>query len=239
MKDLSKYAEILLKSKFPQSYLLNSNDFVRFIESIGLNLNIKDLEFYDKVGIMEPILKLRRPKVREIIPKYEMISSDIFSSKNYYKDGFIELIKDDYEPWETYKDEMEDTVILYYHPFQFLPLRRLTMGLDIVLKPGYFENVKDFQISLQSIKERVTKHIESSKKSYQLFWIPRIGLLILLDEVYGPLVKPFKVNIYSDRNSYPRKWNEWRQNQSIPREILKVSGLSIEEIKEWYDGIAT
>jgi hypothetical protein len=239
MNELSRYIEKMLKSRFPQSYLLSSNDFIRFTKSIDLDLDIQDLEFFDKVGIIKPALRLRRRKVSGNFPKYEIVSSDIFSFQGYYENGQIELVRDEYQVWETYKDGMENKTILYYHPFQFLPLRRLTMGLVPRLKAANLEKIKNIQELFESIKNFARDGLATSKKSYEEFWIPRIGLLILLDEAYVPLVKPFKVNIYSNSRSYFNEWNDWRLNEFIPQHILKNSNLSIEQIKGWYEGVAT
>lgn len=83
----------------------------------------------------------------------------------------------------------------------------------------------------------MSQGITSSKKSYEEFWIPRIGLLILLDEAYGPYVKSFKGYI-NNRSTYIEKWNNWRFNKFDPFSILKITALTIDEIKEFHKGIA-
>jgi hypothetical protein len=239
MNTLSKYIQMMLESKFPQSYLLSSDDFVRFLKDVGLDLEKEDLEFYDKTGIIKPVLKLKKQKVNETFPKYPMIMSDIFSLQEYYRNGLAEIVEDEYFPWQSYKDEHEQSVILYYHPFQFLPMRTLRMGLEPRLKPSYFENkLKDIKKDFDFYKERITNLVNIRRKRYEEFWTPRLGLLILLDQAYGPWVKPFKANVLSDPKSYLNKWNLWRMNEFTPDEILNISNLSIKEIKDWYETVA-
>ena len=121
----------------------------------------------------------------------------------YHKNNDIEIVKDDYQPWENYKDGTEEKIILYYHPFQFLPIRRLTMGLAFTLDGKYFDDVTNVNESFATMKKFILGNLELNKKSHEDYWIPRLGLLILLDEAYGrPLVKGFKYSDYKDHNRY-------------------------------------
>jgi hypothetical protein len=113
------------------------------------------------------------------------------------------------------------------------------MGLVPKLKPVSLERIKNFQELFEKVKSETLIGIAGSKKSYEEFWIPRIGLLIMLDEAYGPLVKPFKLNIYSNHKAQVEQWNKWRQSVFNPRDILKNSNLTIENVKELYEGVAT
>lgn len=63
MKELSKYIELMPNSKLPQSSFLSSNDLSQFVHGIEIHLNTKDLEFYDKVGVFKPALRLKKPKM--------------------------------------------------------------------------------------------------------------------------------------------------------------------------------
>ena len=68
--------------------------------------------------------------------------------------------------------------------YQFVPIRQLIMGNNIVLSPQFFEEVKDLQRSLGGYKERIaeiTKIAQTSSKK----WVSKVGLLMLLQEAYG------------------------------------------------------
>ena len=71
----------------------------------------------------------------------------------YHKNNDIEIVKDDYQPWENYKDKTEEKIILYYHPFQFLPIRRLTMGLAFSLDDKDFDDVTNVNESFATMKK--------------------------------------------------------------------------------------
>jgi len=230
----------MLNSRFPQSYLLSNNDFIRFLKDTGLELRIDDLEFYDKKGIIKPALKFKKQRVYKQFPKYAMTMGDIFSIQGYYKNGQAKLVADEYTPWESYKDDdHEENTIIYYHPFQFLPIRGLRNEIEARLKPTYFESKsKNIQKDFELMRDRVTNSVNINKKHYEEFWIPRLGLLILLDQAYGPWVKPFKANVYLNPKSYLKDWNAWRGNEFNPEEILKTTNLSIKEVKDFYEFVA-
>lgn len=157
----------------------------------------------------------------------------------YYKEGRLEIVRNDFQPWENYKDGYEDKTILFYHPFQFLPLRRLEMDLHFTLKGYHLEDQTDPNERFNYMKRRILEMLELSKKRYENFWTPRIGLLVLLDEAYGPLVKGFRSNINVDSNKYYKEWREWRKNKFKAKTLLNICNLSLKDVKQFYDSVAT
>lgn len=135
---MHKYIEIFLNSSFPQSDLLSADKFLSFLRSIGLKKDKSTLEYYHRIGILKPVAKLKRIQVRNQFPKYDIVDGSIFSLGNYFRNGFLKLVNE-YEPWEDLKDGYENKAILYYHPFQFLSIRRLVLGLDVSLDLRFFE----------------------------------------------------------------------------------------------------
>lgn len=240
VNEFGKYIDIMLNSDFPQSYLLDLNEFLKFLKDMGFKTNLRDLEYYDEKGILKPAARLNLKQVRSKLPKYETIFSDIFTMKEvYYKEGRLEIVRNDFQPWKNYKDDLEHKTILYYHPFQFLPLRRLEMGLHFTLKGYHFDNENDQKRRFTFMKNTILERLKSSKKNYNEFWAARIGLLVLLDEAYGPLVKGFRININEDSNKYYKKWKEWRKKKFEPRRLLKICNLSLKDVKLFYDVVAT
>jgi hypothetical protein len=79
---LAKYAGLILKSSFPQSYFCNPDRFAAFLKNIGLEVDESKLEFLDRTGITSPVLKLRRPKMSETFPKYTTVFGDVFTMKD-------------------------------------------------------------------------------------------------------------------------------------------------------------
>jgi hypothetical protein len=113
------------------------------------------------------------------------------------------------------------------------------MGLSFTLDAEYFEKVQTIEESFQSMKERINSQIKNTKKSNEEFWIPRIGLLMLLEESYGPYVKAFRSKPYIDLNDFHNEWKKWRGEVFNPNSILERCNLSIEQVKDFYDGVAT
>jgi hypothetical protein len=58
---LSMYMEIVLGSEFPQSKLLTPDKFIKYLKTIGIRLDKRRLEFYDKKGHLRPVLRYKEP----------------------------------------------------------------------------------------------------------------------------------------------------------------------------------
>ena len=76
MESLTKYVDLILKSSFPQSYFCSADRFASFLKTIGLDIGASRLEFFDKIGITRPVLRLKVPKTRETFPKYGTVFDD-------------------------------------------------------------------------------------------------------------------------------------------------------------------
>jgi hypothetical protein len=75
---------------------------------------------------------------------------------------------------------------------------------------------------------------DASKK-----WLPKIGLLMLLQEAYGFYIESFYI---TDRTTGPadiyKKWRTWRLNKFQPEQIQKNAQMSIDDIKQLYEDLA-
>lgn len=69
MDSFAKYLEIMLNSNFPQSYLLDTKEFLRFLKDMGFKTTLRDLEYYDEKGILKPAARLTLKQVRTELPK--------------------------------------------------------------------------------------------------------------------------------------------------------------------------
>lgn len=240
MNELGKYIDIMLKSKFPQNSLYASDKFLRFLNDMGLKITLEDLEYYDEKGILKPVARLTRAETGNQFQKYETILGDIFTLKNYYyKNGSLEIVKDEFYEWKTYKDEHEKRVFLYYHPYQFLPLKNLLGGSSFKLDGKFFERVDDIPKAFADMKDIILNNLSSSKQSYEKFWIPRIGLLILLDEPYSlPSKGSFKLDTNQNSDGHLSEWIEWRQKTFKPEQILNACNLTIDDVMKFYEIVA-
>src|SRR5215467_486829 len=137
--------ELLLKSQFPQSNLLDADRFLMFLKERGIDITKEELEYYDEKGIIRPALRLRRSIVHGGSPTYHPILSYIFSMNQYYENGLVVFPHDgDFCPWSNYIDNNhQEKIWLYYHPFQFVPVRQLTMGHRFTFNAKELETITD------------------------------------------------------------------------------------------------
>ena len=235
--DISKYMEVILTSDFPQAHLLDAERFSDFLTAREIRISVEDLEYFDEKGIIRPALRLNRPVASEGPLKYAVLQTDIFSIQHMYNEGWIEFPKDsDFVPWKNYEDGYEEKTSLYYHPFQFVPVRSLTMVNEFKLTSAYFEKVTDVQKSFETMKKNAENRIEICQKSAIETWIPMVGILMLLEEAYYPLLGCVSMNI--NENSF-EKWKNWRINIFSPKRILSKYDLTVEQIKEVYYAVAS
>jgi len=235
---LSNFMKIILESQFPQSDLLQGKQFLDFLGKRGLRVSIEDLEYYDENGTVRPVLRLNRPLAKEGPMKYAAMMTDIFSMRHLFKQGWIELPRDDdFQPWQNYRDGYEDKTWLYYHPFQFASIRRLMIGQAFKLGPRHFKQMKDVQASFELMKESVERTESVSQKVGIESWIPRVGLLMLLEEAYRPHLGSLSINEHD--SAFVEKWSDWRVNKFSPHEILTRSGMTVAQVKEVYNVLAS
>ncbi|MGI9012270.1 MAG: TOPRIM nucleotidyl transferase/hydrolase domain-containing protein [Nitrososphaeraceae archaeon] len=234
---LSKYAKVLLTAQFSSTDLLDGKKFLKFVNQRGFNISINELEYYDRIGLIRPIIRLKRPKIQNFNYIYD--ETGIFALQYYYTLGLIELPTDgDYQNWSNYNKEIED-ICLYYHPYQIIQIANLSYRINCKINPSKIDKVNDTELFFKSIKESHNKSITSAKER-SLNLIPLIGLLILLDEAYGPLVKTklsFNPDL-SNRNNI-QKWRDWKSRKFSPNKVLLLCGTKVEKIKEWYGDLAS
>jgi hypothetical protein len=181
---VTRYVKLMMNSRFPVSNLMNSKDFLKFLSLRGFSTIEKELEYYDKLGLLRPALRLRRPKLNETKyphSKYKYVGTDIFALQYYNTIGLIEFPADgDFQPWPKYIQDDEDTW-LFYHPYQILQIDHIPFDINYPLKTHRIEMLSNKQ-NLVDISDRVNQSIEQTKKFQLSNWIPRVGLLILLDD---------------------------------------------------------
>lgn len=236
MKNLVEHTQSILTSHFPQSNLCSQDKFIKFLKSIDIEMNSEHLEYFHKKGILEPIAKLNRQIINQQFQKYDTVIEDIHSTQQYFMNGDLVLLEN-YEPWKNYQDGLEESAILYYHPFQFISIRRLTFGLYRNMSPIFFENEQDLNKWFYEKRDIISSYLSSSRESYMKTWVPRIGLLMLLDEPYGPLVKNFKISMRRKGLDQLKEWENWKLSKFNPESILKSSSLSTEQVIDFYDSL--
>jgi hypothetical protein len=223
---------ILLKSDFLQFNLLSPKDFVKYLCDRGIKIDLEDLEYYDRKEVIRPALRLRNPEKYLKDPINGFLSRDSFSMHYYHIHGLIDLPQeDDFKPWQIYN---EKAIELYYHQYQFVPIRQLLVGNNVILKPDFFEKDQDYRQSFDRMREYTEASMNSTKVTSKKWW-PKVGLLMLLQEAYsfhsfGSLIS----NPQTDSNTFFENWRIWRLTKFDPEDVRKIGNLPMEEIKELY-----
>ncbi|MGI0021359.1 MAG: hypothetical protein ACRD9Q_00730, partial [Nitrososphaeraceae archaeon] len=238
--EISYYMELSLKSKFPQFHLLNHRQFSDELKKRDIYLFEKDLEYFDKMGIIRPCLRLNRPMINEQGQKYASLSlGSPHNWKQLYKEGYIEFPKNgDFKPWKDYLDGGEEKTWLFYHPWQLLFARDQTK----------WEIAKIHRRSFLSKKFDCKKFIENERTLYknvlstmqarsQEKFNPIIGLLMLLEEPYEIELTRLFYPIPDDKKSF-LKWQKWEKNNYDPKKILKCAGFTADNLKRVYQDMA-
>jgi hypothetical protein len=65
---LSMYMEIVLGSEFPQSKLLTPDKFIKYLKMMGIRLDKRRLEFYDKKGLLRLSCVTKSQSQRDLRP---------------------------------------------------------------------------------------------------------------------------------------------------------------------------
>lgn len=239
---VTRYVKLMMNSRFPVSNLLNSKDFLKYLSARGFSTTEKELEYYDKLGLLRPALRLRRPKLNETkYPyfKYKYVGTDIFALQYYNTIGLIEFPTDgDFQPWPKYIQDDEDTW-LFYHPYQILQIDHIPFDINYPLKTQKIEMLSNKQ-NLVDICDRINQSIKQTKKSQISNWIPRVGLLILLDDYYGRGVKksiplnPFDLVPATEKRLHLRNW----ARTFSPVHALMLCGMKIEQLEEYYTSLS-
>lgn len=186
---LSTYVKNILESSFPQTNLYYKDKFIKFLESLGILMDMEHLEYFHRIGLIESVAKLHRPRLDHPYQKYDMVLEGMYSLQNYFQNGHLLLISG-YEEWKNYTDgELGENAYLYYHPYQFISIPWLTSRFYRTRSPIFFEEDRDLNSWFQSESDFIRSLRQANEEDYKKYWIPRIGLLMLLDQPYAPYVK--------------------------------------------------
>jgi len=235
---LSEYMPELLELEVPQFELLTEGKFVDFLRARDVRIGKEDLEHYEKVGFLYPILRLKRPLAEENGPlRYSGIMSSSWYLKNYLKAGMLELpTQENFRPWSTYVEKGgEENTFIFYHPYQIFLVERFVNVTRVILSSDYLEEGIDFEKMSMNIKE-MHKHLRQAFLNTRPRLIKQIGLLLQLQNAYQPYYRG-ALNLAFGTDSFER-FRIWREQVFSPSVVLKNSNLSLEEVAELRDYFA-
>lgn len=198
MKNIQDFMRYLLDNELLQFDLLLPNKFVSYLKERGISISLEELEYYDKLGILRPILRLRRQEKNDKTSpnKFVMIMTDSFSIKRYYDGKMVEFPQEgDFKRWNEYKWRHENYIELFYHPYQILTVPKVMDILRFTILPSYLESLD--QERLAKKKKFIDDRIHYFKQNI-IEHETKIGLLMLLQ---GPYASKFIFDFYTDKDN--------------------------------------
>lgn len=234
MKNIQDFMHYQLDNNMLQFELLMPCRFLDYLKKRGIYISLQELEYYDKLELLRPVLRILRPENEDKNSpnKYAMLVTDSYSVKRYYDGGMVEFPKEnDFIEWKEYRIGHENKVELFYHPYQLLLIPKIKRLVTVNIRMDFLETENFFE-ELNKYKETKNNQIQSFKKRLE-YQNTQIGLLMLLQGPYGLL---FRFNFFGidDKESDYKKWVEWRNNEFNASDILEICGLSIEEVNKFF-----
>jgi hypothetical protein len=239
---LSSYMRRAIDSRFPQYELLDTDSFLKLLKAFAIKFNGGDfnpglLEYYDRHDVIKPIMRIDRrlsnnePNRRHI----PLILDNYLIRDDYLPNGLVQFPDEEgeFRDWSNYRDGPEKRTFIYYHPAQVMAFQALTLRSADV-SPLDIEIIQDPRAFVERWRERLTNEIQISRNVYRRDWIRSIGLLILLEEAYSPLVRNFRDRSPSHNGSLFKEWTRWRVREFSAQDVLDASGMTIEKIRGFY-----
>jgi hypothetical protein len=228
----------LIGLEVPQFELLNSRRFVDYLDARDIDMHEDELEYFEKTGFIYPVLRLKRPVVKENDEiHYGGISSSAWYLKRYSEMGLLEFPNpNNFHLWNEYKGKKgEENTLIYYHPYQaFLIIKFLNLT-RVTLTSSYLETL----INCEKMLEQERKLHQTVKKAFldaRPRLIMQIGLLLYLQNAYQPNHRG-RLTLTPDQKSYER-WTNWRENVFSASSTLEKSGMSLTEVADLRDYFA-
>ena len=185
MKNIQDFMRYQLDNNMLQFELLMPDRFLDYLKKRGIHILLQELEYYDKLELLRPVLRIRRPENqdKESPNKYAMLVTDSYIVKRYYDEGMVEFPKEnDFVKWKEYREGHENKVELFYHPYQILLVPMIKELVSINIRLDFLET-DDFLEKLNKHKEIKNNRIQSFKENL-IHPNTRIGTI---DVITGPL----------------------------------------------------
>lgn len=228
----------LIKLEVPQFELLSSRRFINFLRARDIRMSEEELEHFEKIGFLHPVLRLKRPKVEENGKiHYSGISSSAWYLKEYLKTDLLEFPNlRNFRSWDNYRDKNgEENTFIYYHPYQVFLIDRFLSLTRITLTSAYIEEATSCKKMLKQAK-KMHQHVRKAFINARPKLIRQIGLFLQLQNRYQPSYRGI-MHLTPDKKSYER-WIDWKKNIFSPSKVLGDSGMQLKELTELRDYFA-
>ena len=265
MSDMGMYkriAEILLAKDYTQQSLLPPMRVRSFAGDRGISISISDddLETWDRLGILSPVVKLRRPfsyhRITEKLPDGSVrYDPQPLEGEPSHEEGVVKLYgpwdlpldnsqiiqqgaliypsSETFQPWSSLRDGYWATVDLLYHPYQIFRLHEVNRQSIWSIKLPNYSLSEGFENEMRgSISEILGRRLASLRQSEDS-QLKILALLLLIEDRYLPDIRGWSTSYPSDilRPEITKNWYEWAETFD-PNLVLQESGFTIEEIKQ-------
>ena len=236
MVEISYFMKLLLKSKFPQFRLFNVRQFLKELEKRDIILHENDLEYFDKVGIIRPCLRLKLSNSNE-----RQFGLSIQNSPFYWKQLFSKKLLEfpeegDFKSWKTFNDKTKKTLV-FYHSKQILFIKEQIRQESYIIKGrSIIKKNIDLVKALKFHQKVYRGYLKNMKKQTRDYYNYIVGLLMLLEEPYKPILTN-RIYLNNNEFKYIKKWKNWKKTIYNPSSFLKKSKFSISRLKEIYQDL--
>lgn len=237
--EISTFMKYLLTSKFPQFSLLLPKKFCDEAKKRGIIIQETDLEYFDKIELIRPCLRLNHPMINNK-PDQLQFSNSPYDWKYLYRHNYVELLKKgDFILWKRYYTrKKEEETQLYYHPSQLLFLNDQLSGMTTKIKTRDLINPKiNIKKYITLTRKQYKNHLKIKLEKNETSYDKIIGLCMLLEEPYSLFVKHEFYDNPNDDETYS-KWYNWQKKKRFSKTIHKKSGFTIKELKSTYEHIS-
>lgn len=240
MPEIHDMMRLIINSKFPQFRLLTRKDFLSELKKREIYVFENYLEYLDKTGLLRPCLRIKIPTTE--LHGFRYASSFVPVSPRELNEAQrnkqLEFPKSgDYKPWKSYKKKKVVTELLY-HPWQLFFMRNLVRIEKINLHERHFlekkfnaseffeREKKVYRCVLKTMKEKTTNEFN-----------PLIGLLMLLEEAYKPVITN-EIYLHPNTTKTYNAWKKWKKEKKYTKGILRQTGFTTKKLKTLYEHLA-
>ncbi len=262
-----KAAKTLLSKKWPQQKLLRPYDFCKMAQDRGWWwLKESDLENWDRVGVLHPILKTRMPSTVHLvagfdaqgnpIPQKEPLNREPHEDEQWvriwdsfftydealstYAEKFDDLVivpdKENFVPWNEMTKDQITRGSILYHPYQIFRLIKVIEGMETTFHSSNFKGAA----GLTNVFRQELKRALATLRKNEIHYLRHLILFLLLEDKYLPDIRGARHLRHIVRYAGNGDDSFFPEMQAAfnPHEALKESEFPIEKIRELRSGYA-
>ncbi len=228
-------ATAAMTEPYRQIQVLNTRDFVKYLNDRGISLQWETIHKLWKLGVLHPIAILE-PAITPDLDKDRFRVLDFQFEKPSYVDLGLEVPNKIEWPKSKLDSQLSDC--LFWHPYQLWLFEWLSRVLEIPI--GLDESLYGPEAYSELAFKLVTavpEYLIKNANDVNHFKYLRILALLLLAEPILHISIYNSIKLYSLQEESLEKYFIWKGNQT-PSDFLSKVGLTLEEAKQWHHAIA-